>query len=81
MTVNKKLESLLEWLKVQEITFEAINIKADTGHYSGDAWGIFAARDVTEGTVLATIPKRAVLSVQNSSIKDCLEENRIGGGR
>lgn len=42
--------------------------------------GVFAVQDLCEGQKLCEIPKKAVLSVQNTGIADLLEYHRIRGG-
>lgn len=76
------LDDLLQWLKSRNITFDSdlVEIRSDTALYSGDAWGVFARAAIQEGAVLATIPKKAVLSVRNSQLAALLEEHRISGG-
>lgn len=47
---------------------------------SGAAWGITAASDLSEGDLLCTIPKTAILSPKTTAIADLLRKERIGGG-
>jgi len=48
--------------------------------YSGGALAVVATQGIIEGAVLVTIPKTAILSVENTSLAPFLEKNRIGGG-
>lgn len=76
------LNRLLAWFKDCHIAYDAdlIELRGDPSLYSGEGLGIFARKDVPEKAVLASIPKAAVLSVQNTSLAAFLKENRIGGG-
>lgn len=77
-----RLNDLLAWFEDKKVTYDAqaIEIRADEIIYSGEALAVFAKGDIEEGRVLVTIPKSAVLSIRNTSLRDFLEEHRVGGG-
>lgn len=77
-----RLKKLKHWLQSKGISVntDLIEIRSMTALYTGESWGVFARRNIRSGDVLATIPKRAVLSVRNSQLAAFLEEERISGG-
>ena len=79
---TNRLTCLLDWFAEHQITYNrsAIGIRAVSEEYSGEALGVFAIRDVEEGSVLVTIPKASVLSVRNTSLAGFLEKHQLGGG-
>ena len=76
------LRTLLSWFKEHQVAFDPdlIELKDDSFLYSGEGLGVFARQDLEVNSILATVPKRAVLSVRNTSLADFLTENQIGGG-
>ena len=76
---TSRLASLLLWFEQHGVRLKDADIRSVATKYSGDAWGVFASKTMPEGAQIATIPKKAVLSVKNSQASDFLEENKIGG--
>ena len=65
------------WLRLAGITWDKslVDLRPVDG-----GLGVFAVRHLCDGQKLCEIPKKAVLSVQNTGIAELLEEHKIGGG-
>ena len=47
---------------------------------SGKGYGISAAVDFTERTLLCRIPHSAILSIRTTSFSDAIKKHKLGGG-
>jgi SET domain-containing protein 6 len=69
------------WLKSNGVIYppEVLSIRAGAEGCGGTTVGVFAARDVNTGDLLAHIPLDAVLSAETSSIAELLKECGASG--
>ncbi|KAI8851258.1 hypothetical protein BC829DRAFT_387706 [Chytridium lagenaria] len=62
--VDAVKDDLLKWFTEQNIQFHHIDIRVTSSKH-GPSFSVWAAEDISQDTVLATIPKDAILSIKN----------------
>ncbi|GMH42823.1 hypothetical protein BSKO_10742 [Bryopsis sp. KO-2023] len=79
---NTALDDFLQWMRNADITWDAhlMEIRKGSAGWLDPGWGVFAKRDLKEGERLCVIPKRSVLSIKTTAIKDIIEVERLRGG-
>ena len=79
MEVTTRFES---WLRRAGASWDEglMRINRSTDELGRTSFGVFAKRDIPEGTSLCVIPKSSVLSIRTTGIADLLEEAQILGG-
>ncbi|KAI9021973.1 hypothetical protein DFJ74DRAFT_706873 [Hyaloraphidium curvatum] len=70
---------LKKFFEEHDIKLNGIDVRAGV-RGSGESVGVIALEDLAVDTVVATIPKDAVLSTRTTAIGDVLEEAELGGG-
>lgn len=78
-----RLTRFTEWMRSKaNIAWSDQVIRFDSGADAcpGDAFGVWAAKDLQSSDTIATIPKSALISIRNEGITEILEAERFNGG-
>jgi N-lysine methyltransferase SETD6 len=73
-----RIEPFKRWLKDRGVSWHALRFVAYD--VLGNMLALESERDITEGDTLCVIPNSAIISIHNSSIKDVIEKEMLGGG-
>jgi hypothetical protein len=77
---SDRIEPFKRWLTGRGVSWHALRFVAYDASGSMVALENDTGSVIIEGTTLCVIPKSAILSIENSSIKDVIQKELLGGG-